>query len=135
MILLDTNIISAMRRPDRNPQVAAWAASIAAEDFFLSVVSVMELQRGVERLRRKDKAQAKRLDEWLDAVLTGYSERILPLTIPVARRWGRLAQQIGNSDLDLAIAAAALEHGLIVATRNVSHFEPTGVATVDPFGE
>lgn len=133
MLLLDTNIISAMRRPDRNPRVAAWAASVAPEDFFLSVVSVMELQRGVDRLRGRDESQAAILDRWLDAVLTDYDARILPLTIPIARRWGRLAHTIGNSDLDLAIAATALEHGLTVATRNVAHFAPAGVATLDPF--
>lgn len=135
MILLDTNIISAMRRPDRNPQVAAWAASAASDAFFLSAISVMELERGVERLRDRDRAQARILDRWLDAVLTGYGDRILPLTTPIARRWGKLAQQLGNISLDLAIAATALEHDLVVATRNVAHFTPASVATVDPFAE
>lgn len=95
----------------------------------------MELQRGVERLRGRDEMQAEILDRWLGAVLTDYGERILPVTIPVARRWGLLAQEIGNSGFDLAIAATALEHGLIVATRNTAHFAPAGVETVDPFGE
>ena len=133
MILLDTNIISAMRRPDRHPQVAQWVASVAEGAFFLSAISVMELERGVERLRERDAAQARMLDAWLDAVLTAYSDRILPVTTPVAKLWGRLAHRIGNRSLDLAIAATALDRGLIVATRNVAHFAETGVKTVDPF--
>lgn len=133
MILLDTNIISAMRRLDRHPSVAAWAASFANGAFFLSAISVMELERGVERLRERDKAQARVLDRWLDAVLTDYSDRILPLTTPIVRRWGLLAHRLGNKSLDVAIAATAVEHGLAVATRNVAHFAPTGAATIDPF--
>lgn len=133
MILLDTNIISAMRRMDRHPRVAAWAASFASGSFFLSAISVMELERGVERLRERDRAQARILDPWLNAILTDYNDRILPLTTAIARRWGLLAHRIGNNSLDLAIAATALEHGLTVATRNVTHFAPTGAATLDPF--
>ena len=70
---------------------------------------------------------------WLDVVLRTYEGRILPVDITVARRWGRLSQQIGNRGLDLAIAATALEHGLTVVTRNVSDFERTGVSVLDPF--
>ena len=70
---------------------------------------------------------------WLDTVLRTYERRILPVDIAVARRWGRLSQRIGNKGLDLAVAATALEHGLTVATRNVSDFEPTGVPVLDPF--
>ena len=65
--------------------------------------------------------------------LRAYDARILPMSVDIARRWGRLAAQIGNQGIDLAIAATALEHGLTVVTRNVSDFEPTGVATLNPF--
>ena len=135
MILLDTNVISAMRRPDRNTAVAAWAASIEDDGFFLSVISVMEIERGVARLRAKDSLQADMLQRWFTIVLNDYEERILPLSIPIARRWGQLSQQAGNSGADLAIAATALVHGLTIATRNISDFEGTGAATVNPFVE
>jgi hypothetical protein len=62
-----------------------------------------------------------------------YGDRILPVSVPIARRWGRLARQLGTKSLDLAIAATALEHGLVVATRNVSDFTPTGVHVLNPF--
>jgi toxin FitB len=65
--------------------------------------------------------------------LRAYSERVLPLTVGIARRWGRLAAQLGDKQLDLAIAATALEHGLIVVTRNGSDFQPTGVTILNPF--
>jgi predicted nucleic acid-binding protein len=71
--------------------------------------------------------------DWLDLTLRAYGERILPLTVGSARRWGRLAAQRCNKQLDLAIAATALEHGLIVVTRNVADFEPTGVPVLNPF--
>ncbi len=62
-----------------------------------------------------------------------YGERVLPLTTNIARRWGRLSAHIGNKNLDLALAATALEHGLTMVTRNVAHYERTGVAIVNPF--
>ena len=122
-----------MRRPDRNPAVAGWAASRANDDFFISVISVMEIERGIERMRAKDTHQGALLQQWFSVVLTDYEQRLLPLTPAIARRWGFLSQQAGNSSLDLAIAATALEHGLTVATRNISDFAGTGAATVDPF--
>ncbi len=133
MFLIDTNVISALRKPERNLEVAAWVAWVGGEELYLSAISVMELQRGVDRLRARDAKQARVLARWLNAVLGEYDDRILPVTVPIARRWGSLAHKIGASGFDLAIAATALEHGLTVATRNISHFTPTGVPTVDPF--
>ena len=80
-----------------------------------------------------DPAFAAALTEWLDVVLRNHGERILPLGVDIARRWGRLSAQIGNNGIDLAIAATALEHGLAIATRNASDFAATGAALLDPF--
>jgi predicted nucleic acid-binding protein len=96
-------------------------------------VTIGEIERGIERPRQLDPQFAASLAAWLDVVLRTYEGRILPVDIAVARRWGRLSQQIGNRGLDLAIAATALEHGLTVVTRNVSDFERTGVSVLDPF--
>ena len=133
MHLLDTVVISELSRRQPNRHVTAWLASVAPSDLHISVVTVSEIERGIERQRGVDPAYAVRLEGWLGGILHGYADRVLPLTVKVARRWGRLAAQVGHSGLDLAIAAPALEHGLTVVTRNVSHFAPTGVAIVDPF--
>jgi toxin FitB len=101
---------------------------------FLSVVTIDEIELGIARQRVRNPSFAKDLADWLEVTLRAYEERILPLTVGIARRWGRLAAQLGNKQLDLAIAATALEHGLTVVTRNVSDFEPTGVTVLDPFG-
>ena len=103
------------------------------EDLFLSVVTIGEIERGIERQRTIDPPFAERLEGWLEVTIRAYADRIHDVDIAVARRWGRLTQQIGNKGLDLAIAATALEHSLTVATRNVGDFVSTGVPVVNPF--
>jgi len=134
MYLLDTDVISELRRRRRNRNVVAWISNVSAADLFLSVVTIGEIELGIARQRVRNPSFAKDLSDWLEVTLRAYEERILPLTVGIARRWGRLAAQLGNKQLDLAIAATALEHGLTVVTRNVSDFEPTGVTVLDPFG-
>jgi predicted nucleic acid-binding protein len=131
--LLDTDVLSALRKRKRDPNVVAWIGSVTPADLFLSAVTIAEIERGIERQRTVNPTFADELAGWLDLTLRAYGERILPLTVNIARRWGRLAAQIGNQGIDLAVAATALEHGLTVVTRNVSDFEPTGVATLNPF--
>jgi toxin FitB len=133
MYLLDTVVLSELRKRRRNPHVVAWIGSVTPTDLFLSAVTIAEIELGIERQKKVDPAFALELEKWLDVTLRAYGERVLPLTIGIARRWGRLAAQIGNRELDLAIAATALEHGLTLITRNISDFAPTGVATFDPF--
>jgi predicted nucleic acid-binding protein len=135
MFLLDTVVLSELRKPlrQRNPNLVYWIEAISSRDIFVSVVTIGEIERGIERQRPLDPQFAARLTAWVDVVLRTYEGRILPVDIAVARRWGRQAQQIGNKGLDLAIAATALEHGLTVVTRNVSDFERTGVSVLDPF--
>lgn len=132
MYLIDTNVLSALRKRERNPEVTRWIADQRDTDLYLSVVSIGEIERGLAAVEGRDPAFAARLEDWLDAVLRHYGNRILPVDLPVARRWGRLSQQAGNEDPDLLIAATALEHGLTVVTRNTRHFEPTGVPVLDP---
>jgi predicted nucleic acid-binding protein len=134
MYLLDTIVLSELRKRRRDAGVVAWIGSVAPADLYLSAVTIAEIELGIERQRAVDPAFAQELGAWLDLTLRVYGDRILPLTVAIARRWGRLAAQIGNQELDLAIAATALEHGLTVVTRNVSDFERAGVATLNPFG-
>lgn len=132
MFLLDTDVLSALRRPDRTPTIAKWLSSRRTVDLHLSVVSIGEIERGIARQRARDAAFAEALASWLDRVLRLYGDRILGLDAPTARRWGQLSASIGHQGADLLIAATALEHGLTVVTRNVRHYEPTGVAVLDP---
>jgi predicted nucleic acid-binding protein len=133
MYLLDTDVLSELRKRKRDSHVTSWIESVAPSDLFLSTVTVFEIELGIEQRRRDDRAFAKDLAVWLDGTLRLYGERVLPLTVNIARRWGRLSVQIGHKNLDLAIAATALEHGLTVVSRNIAHYEPTSVATVNPF--
>ena len=136
MFLLDTVVLSELRKPSRqrNANVVHWIEAVSSQDLFVSVVTIGEIERGIERQRQLNPPFAAGLAAWLDLVLRTYDGRILRVDIAVARRWGRLSQQIGNKGLDLALAATALEHGLIVVTRNVSDFKRTGVSVLDPFG-
>jgi predicted nucleic acid-binding protein len=135
MFLLDTVVLSELRKPlrQRNHNLIHWIEGASSQDLFVSVITIGEIERGIEGQRKKNPSFAENLAEWVDAVLRTYEGRILPVDVAVVRRWGRLSQRIGNKGLDLAIAATALEHGLTVVTRNTSDFEPTGAATLNPF--
>lgn len=133
MFLIDTMVLSELRRRQRNAGVVAWVREQRQEDCFLSVVSIGEIERGIARKRVNDPAFAAQLGGWLDQLLRLYGDRLLPVDVGVARRWGQLSASVGHDGADLLIAATALEHGLTVVTRNLRHFEPTGVATVNPW--
>jgi toxin FitB len=133
MYLLDTVVLSELRKRDRNPSVVRWLRGVSADELFLSAVTIGEIERGIFRQRVKDPAFAEALDSWLENMIEVYDDRILPVDTRVARRWGSLSGRIGNDGADLLIAATALVHEMIVVTRNVRHFEPTGVAVMDPF--
>jgi predicted nucleic acid-binding protein len=133
MYLLDTVVLSELRKRQRNANVVAWIGSVADADLYVSAATIVEIEFGIERQRKHDTAFAETLAAWLDTMLRVYGDRVLPITVQIARRWGRLVAEIGNRDLDVAIAATALEEGLTVITRNVSHFARTGVPTLNPF--
>ena len=133
MYLLDTNVLSALRKGDDRSNLTGWMSAQRMSDLYVSVVSVAEVERGITRQRRRNPAFAQALASWMDGVLAVYGERILPVDLAVARRWGILSGALGHQSEDLIIAATALEHGLTVVTRNVRHFEPTGVPVLNPF--
>ena len=133
MFLIDTVTLSELRKRQRDPKVVKWFERQRTTDLFLSVISIGEIERGIARQRTSDPAFAGALSDWLDRILTLYGERIVPFDLRAARRWGTLSAALGNDSADLMIAATALEHGLTVVTRNVSDFEPSGVAVLNPF--
>lgn len=132
MYIIDTDVLSALRSRERNPEVARWLAGQRAADLYLSVVSIGEIERGLAAVKDRDPASAAQLEEWLDTLLRLHGDRILQVDLSVARRWGVLSQGCGHAGPDLLIAATALEHGLTVVTRNIRHFRPTGVPVLDP---
>lgn len=136
--LLDTNVISELRKPERRADVGvrAWVAARVSSDLYLSVITVLEVEIGIRRLARRDPAQAGRLQTWLDeGLLDAFAGRILPVDVPVARRAARLHVPDPRPERDALIAATAAVHGLTVVTRNIKDFESLDVAVVDPWGE
>ena len=133
MYLIDTVVLSELRKRERHAGVVQWLRSKAVDALFLSAITIGEIERGVLRQRAKNAVFAEALGAWLDRTVETYADRILPVDTLVARRWGRLSTRIGHGGADLLIAATALEYGLTVVTRNVRHFLPTGVPVEDPF--
>jgi predicted nucleic acid-binding protein len=131
--ILDTKVISAVRRADRAPRVATWLRGKAEQDLFLSVITLGEIERGIHQQDRKDPTFARDLRIWLDRTVLLFSDRILGFEAADARIWGTLSAKLGHSGADLMIAASALRHGATVVTGNVSDFEPTGAALENPF--
>lgn len=135
MWLLDTVVLSELRKRTPNQAVLSWLTQQQDTSLFLSVVSLGEIERGIEKQRLVNAHFAAELSHWLETLQTLYAERILPVTPPIARRWGALSAQLGNDGVDLLIAATAIGHGLVVVTRNTRHFAPTGVRVLNPFAD
>jgi len=133
MYLLDTVILSDLRRKAPSPNVVAWVSSKPSEDLFVSVITLMEIQRGADLKRIKEPDAARQLDRWLDGIVSAFASNTLVVSTDIARRWGELEARLKQSNVDLAIAATAMSHSLQVVTRNVRNFRPTGVAIINPF--
>ena len=132
--LVDTNVVSELRKGGRcNPGVASWFSQAEDETLYLSVLVLGELQRGADRIRRRDTRSAAALDRWLASLARDYAPRILPITLAIARTWGSFGVPDPISTVDGLLAATAHEHGLTLVTRNVNDVASTGVATLNPF--
>ena len=132
MFLLDTNVVSELRRPRPHGAVLEWIANVPAEQLFISAVTVGEIQAGIEITREQDQTKAEELEAWLDRVLASYG--VLPMDAPTFREWARLMH--GKSDTvaeDAMIASTAIVHRLTVVTRNVKDFGALGVDLLNPF--
>ncbi|MEI6051699.1 MAG: type II toxin-antitoxin system VapC family toxin [Opitutaceae bacterium] len=131
--LIDTCVISELRKPHCNQGVATWMSSIRPDEAYLSVLSLGEIRRGIELCRPKEAKTAGALERWLLGLEAHYTERILPITAAIADGWGRLSLNQPLPVTDGLIAATALHHKLTVVTRNVDDFKRSGVNTLNPF--
>lgn len=132
--LLDTNCISELRKGERaNHGVQAWAMAHDPSLCALSVVTLGEIRRGIEDKRRKDAQQAQAIEQWLAAVKIKYVATILPISLDIADRWGRLMSATQLPSQDLLLAATALQHDLTVITRNTADFEGSGARIQNPW--
>ena len=133
MLILDTNVLSALRRPERSTAAMAWLSRQREDMLYMSVVTLGEIERGIARQESQNPAFAQDLRDWLNRTVTLFSDRLLPFGPDEARVWGRLSARIGHSGADLLIAATALVQDATVVTGNVSDFQPTGCRIEDPF--
>ena len=132
MYLLDTNVISELRRPRPHGAVVAWVQTVPDEHLHVSAVSLGELQAGVEITRERDPTKAAEIDTWISRIASLYN--VLPLDGPCFRAWARLMhREPDDLIMDALIAATATVHDLIVATRNVRDFRRLGVPTHNPW--
>lgn len=132
--LLDTNVISELRKGDRgDPAVRNWVEAQTGDDLWLSVLVVGELLRGVELVRRRNPLSAVVLDQWLDRLKNTYADRILPVTGSIMQRWALVTVPDPVPVIDGLLAATALDHDLVFVTRNIKDVKSTKVQTHNPF--
>ena len=135
MFVLDTNVISELRsgKPNQSPQVRGWAGTQPAAGLFLSAITILELEKGVQALEARTPAQGAALRVWLSGVLAAFKGNILPFTEHTAPICAALHIPSPRAERDAMIAASALEHGFTVVTRNIPDFTHTGVQLLDPW--
>ena len=133
MILLDTVVLSELRKARPHPGVIAYLKSQQADATFISAMTLGEIEAGIQKQRGSNAVFAAALGQWLATIEQQFAHCVLPVTPAIAKLWGRLCVDTGNKGIDNLIVATALCHNLTLVTRNVKHFEPTGVRVVNPF--
>jgi len=132
--LLDTNVISELRKGDRaNAGVVSWIADVGDEEIFLSALTIGEIRRGIESVRRRDPDSAAALDRWLARLNEAHRDRVVPVDRRIAEEWGRMNVPDRLPVVDGLLAATARVFGLTLVTRNTADVESAGVALINPF--
>ena len=133
MFVLDTNVVSELGDGRADARVIAWISGQDAASFYISALTLMELEIGILRIERRDAGQGERLRRWMDRhVLPEFRERTLPVDTAVALKCARLHVPDPRAERDALIAATAMVHGMTVVTGNLADFEATGVTLIDP---
>ncbi len=131
--LLDTNVLSEVRKPHRDANVDRWLGTTRPSDLFVSVLTLGEIRRGIERLRERDVAQAAVFETWLGEVETVFDDRVVDIDGSIAQTWGRIGVTDPLPAIDGLLAATALNRGLVVVSRDSRPFERAGVPWLDPW--
>ena len=132
--LLDTNVLAELRKGAHgSSRVTTWFESLEPDSILLSVLTVGEIRRGIDNIRRRDRRAAAALERWLRRLVRAHDDRILPVDLAIAEEWGRLNVPDPLPVVDGLLAATATVHGLTLATRNVKDVVRTGVPVVNPF--
>lgn len=135
MFIVDTNVLSALRRRERFPRIEQWFRQRQDDEIYLSVITIGEIERGIQLQASVNPTFSADLKAWLSHTESVFTDRILDFDSHDARTWGRLSAELGHDNADLMIAASAINRSATVVTRNVSDFEPTGVQILNPFGD
>lgn len=134
MYLLDTNVVSELRKPKPHGAVVAWLQSVDDAHLFLSAVTLGEIQAGIELTREQDPVKASEIEAWLDLVASSYN--VLPMDTAAFRNWAKLMHRKSDTLYeDALIAATARVHGLTVVTRNLADFKALGMTALNPFSK
>ncbi len=133
--LLDTNVLSEIRKgPQRaRPEVYQWWLGMRDQEMYLSVMTLGEIRKGIDRLGTRDVSQTVALERWLDEVKSTFCERVIDVSLAVAERWGKLQAMCSLPEVDALLAASALEYDLTLVTRNEADFEGLGIRVLNPF--
>lgn len=131
--LIDTNVISEVQKPSPERRVLAWLDGVSSDDLYLSAVTIGEIEKGVQRQLRLSPGKGRALRAWLETLVESYADRIVPVDVGIARRWGALCDSYPGLETDMLIAATAFERQMTVVSRNVRHFAMTGLPIFNPF--
>jgi toxin FitB len=131
--LLDTNVVSELRKRQPDPRVLAWYEGVPSSRLFLSVLTVGEIRLGTERLRRKDAVAADALEQWLGGLLSAYADHVIGCDVEMAQEWGRLNVPDPLPIIDGLLAACARVRGWTLVTRNTAGLARSGTALLNPF--
>lgn len=133
MYLLDTNVVSELRKAKPHVAVVRWIQDIAESDLYISAVTIGEIQAGIEMTREQDEQKAAEIEQWLGLVATSYG--VVPMDAAAFRVWARLMHRVSDTLYeDAMIASTAIVHDFTVVTRNVADFKRFGIALLNPFG-
>lgn len=131
--LLDTNVVSELRRRRPDARVASWRTGVLSSEICISVLVAGEIRKGIEIVRERDVVRAREFEEWLEGLLRAFADRVLPLTVATADAWGRLPRARTLPVVDSLLLASAAEHGLTFVSREADRYADIGVPVLNPW--